>query len=82
MPFGSKNTPAFYTTIVKFLCYECILLFQETEHTIVMANSYPHIVCDDCIIDDILLFSNHISTILHYFLALNDPLLGIDFPSN
>ena len=45
-----------------------ILLFQETKLTIVMTNSPPHIICDDrIIIDDIILFSNHVSIILHHF---------------
>ena len=57
-------------------------LFQETKETIIITNSPPCIVCDDrIIIDNILLFSNHVSTILHYFLALHES-LSIDFTSN
>ena len=36
-----------------------------------MNKSYPHVICDDCIIlDYILLFSNYIPTILHYILCI------------
>ena len=54
--------------MMQFLREDWIILFQETKHNIVMTNSPSNIVCDDrIIIDDILLFSNHVSTILHYF---------------
>ena len=68
IPFGPKNSPVFYTAMVQFFREDWILLFQEIKHTIVMTNSPCNIVCDDrIIINDILLFSNHVSTILHYF---------------
>ena len=57
--FRSENTPTFYTAIMQFLRDDWILLFQKTKHTIVTTNFF-------FIIDDILLFSNHASTILHY----------------
>ena len=44
---------------MQFLRDDWILLFQKTKHTIVTTNFF-------FIIDDILLFSNHTSTILHY----------------
>ena len=68
MPFGSKNTPVFYFAMIQFLRECWILLFQGTKDTIVMTNTSSHILCDNrIIIDDILLFSNHVSSILHYF---------------
>ena len=61
MPFGLKNAPVFYTTIVQFLRDDWILLFQETKDTIVITNLSPHSFCDyRIIIDDIFLFSNYV----------------------
>ena len=66
--FGPKNAPAFYTTMMQFLRDDWTILFNETSHTINLSNSPTNIVCDDrIIIDDILLFSNHITILLHYF---------------
>ena len=68
MPFGPKNAPAFYTAMMQFLRDNWTILFNETRNTINLSNSPTNIVCDDrIIIDDILLFSNHIPTLLHYF---------------
>ena len=68
MPFGPKNAPAFYTAMMQFLRDDWTILFNETRNTINLSNSPTNIVCDDrIIIDDILLFSNHIPTLLHYF---------------
>ena len=68
MPFGPKNAPAFYTAMMQFLRADWTTLFNETKHVINVSNSPTTIVCNDrIIIDDILLFSNHIPTLLHYF---------------
>ena len=54
--------------MIQFLSDDLILLFQEIIHTIVSDNSTPYIVCDNrIIINAILLFSNHVPTILPFF---------------
>ena len=66
MPFGPKNAPELYTVMMQILRDDWIALFNETRHSIVDENSPKTIVCDDKIfIDDILLYSNHIPTLLH-----------------
>ena len=68
MPFGPKNAPAFYTAMMQILRDDWIALFNETRHSIVDEHSPETTVCDDkIVIDDILLYSNHIPTLLHYF---------------
>ena len=68
MPFGPKNAPAFYTTMMQILRDDWIALFNETRYSIVDNHAPDIIVCDDkIVIDDILLYSNHIPTLLHYF---------------
>ena len=72
MPFGTKNAPAFYTVMMNFLRDDWILSFNETKHNVSFDHSSTKIICDDrIIIDDILLFSNHIPTLLHYFPVLH-----------
>ena len=68
MPFGPKNTPAFYTTMMQFLRADWTVLFNETKQSIKISDSPSTIIWNDrIIIDDILLFSNHILTLLHRF---------------
>ena len=68
MPFGPKNAPAFYTAMMQIICDDWITLFNEIRHSIVDEHAPDIIVCDDkIVIDDILLYSNHIPTLLHYF---------------
>ena len=68
MHFGPKNAPAFYTVMMQILRYDQIALFNETRHSIVDKNAPNTIFCDDkIVIDDILLYSNHIPTLRHYF---------------
>ena len=44
------------------------ILFQETKDTIAVTNSPPYNVCGDCIIiDNVLLFSHHISCVTRFF---------------
>ena len=71
MPFGPKNAPAFYTVMMQILRDDWIALFNETRHSIVDEHAPNIIVCDDkIVIDDILLYSNHIPTLLHYFFCV------------
>ena len=68
MPFGPKNAPVFYTSMMWFLRDEWILFFNETRHIISLSNSPAKVICNDSIIiDDALLFSNHTPTLLYYF---------------
>ena len=68
MPFGPKNTPAFYTAMMQFLRTDWTVWFNETKQTIKLSDSPSTIIYNGrVIIDDILLFSNHIPTLLHYF---------------
>ena len=68
MSFSPKNSPAFYTTMIQFLRADWTVLFNETTNNINLSDSPSTIICNDrIIIDDILLFSNHIPTLLHYF---------------
>ena len=68
MPFGTKNAPAFYTTMIQILRKEWMFLFTKTKSTIPTSNLLSTLIGDDKIImDDILLYSNHSSTLLHYF---------------
>ena len=62
LPFGSTNAPAFYTVMMQSLRKEWLLLFARL-------NSAPVSIVynDKIIIDDILLYSNHINTLIHYF---------------
>ena len=62
LPFGSTNAPAFYTVMMQSLRKEWLLLFAR------LNSVHVSIVCNDkIIIDDILLYSNHINTLIHYF---------------
>ena len=68
MLFRPKTAPAFYTAMMQILRDDWIALFNETRHSIVDEHSPETIVCDDkIVIDEILLYSNHIPTLLHYF---------------
>ena len=54
--------------MTQFFRADWIVLFNETKQTIKLFDSPSTIICNDrIIIDDILLFSNHIPTLLHYF---------------
>ena len=51
-----------------FLRDDWILLFNETKYTVSYDQLPTKVICDDrIIIDNILLFSNHMSVLLHYF---------------
>lgn len=56
---------------MKYLCDDYILLFKGTKHVIILDSSPFIIICDDIIIiNDILIFSNHVPTIFHYFACI------------
>ena len=68
MPFGSKNVPTINTDMIQFWRDNYIILFQETRHIIYRVKLWSNIINNNCIIiDNIILFSNYIPTILNYF---------------
>ena len=68
MPFDPKNAPVFYTTMIQYLRKEWLLLFADTKHVISCDNVSNTLICNDkIIIDDGLLYSNHVPSLLHYF---------------
>ena len=72
MPFGPKNAPSFYTVMMQSLREKLLILFAETKNSISILNPPSTIICDDKIImDDIIPFSNHDPTLLHYFLYVS-----------
>ena len=83
MTFGPKNAPALYTAMMQFLRDDWNILFNGTRHIIQLSQLPTNIICNDrIIIDDILLFFNHIPTYLHYFPALRKFLQNIVFHLN
>ena len=68
MPFGPKDTPAFYTAMIRIVQEKWIILFNNTKHIVISDHSLTNTFCNSkTIIDDILLYSKHIPTLLHYF---------------
>ena len=68
MPFGPKNAPVFYTAMMKVLQNEWVVLFNATKYIVPSDTSLAKIFCDSkTIVDDTLIYSNHIPTLLHYF---------------
>ena len=54
--------------MIRYVCDDYILLFQETRHIISFDQSLSNVIYDDrIIIDDIQYFYYHILTILYYF---------------
>ena len=50
-----------------------LVLFNETKHSIIVENTPNTMIGDDkIVIDDILLYSNHIPTLLHYLSCISD----------
>ena len=67
MHFGLKKI-AFNNAMMQFLRDNWILLFEETKRVIILDNSPSTGICDNIIIiDDVLLFYNHLLNILYYF---------------
>ena len=68
MPFGSNNAPAFYTTIMKILHDNWVILLNSTKDIVPSDMSITKIFYDSkIIVDDILIYSNHIPTLFHHF---------------
>ena len=68
LPFGPTNAPGYYTAMMQSLRKEWLLLFSTTKHLVRVTLPTIEIMCDDkIIIDDILLYSNHVPTFLNYF---------------
>ena len=68
MSFGPKNVPIFYTTSLKILHNERVVLFNSIKDIVPFDTYVANIFCDNkTIIDEILIYSNHILTFLYYF---------------
>ena len=68
MSFDRKNSPAFYTAMMQSLRKEWLLLFTNTKHVISCDNVPNTLICNDkIIIDNSLLYFNHVPSLLHYF---------------
>ena len=68
MPFEPKNAPVFYADMIKILHDKWVIILYSTKECIPSDPSISKIFCDNkTIIDDTLIYSNHISTLLHYF---------------
>ena len=66
--FGSTNAQYFYTAMIQSLRKEWLLLYADTKHLIHLDSSPVTIICNDkIIIDDFLLYSNNLNTLIHYF---------------
>ena len=83
MSFGPKNASAFYTAMIQFLRADWTILFSKTNQTIKLSDSPSTIIFNNrIIIDDIILFSNHVPTIYITFLALRKFSQNFVFPLN
>ena len=68
LPFGSTNKPSFYTAMMHYLGMKWLLLYSDTKHLIHLDSTTITIICNDkIIIDDILLYSNNVNTLIRYF---------------
>ena len=68
MPFGPKNAPAFYTAMMQSLHKEWLLLFADKKKFISYDNDPNTLTCNaKTIIDDVLLYSNHVPSFLRCF---------------
>ena len=66
MHFGSNNVSVFYTSMIQYLRKEWLLLFTDMKRVISFDTFHVTIICNDkIIIDDILLYSNHVPTLFH-----------------
>ena len=71
IPFVAKNSPVFYTTILRVLQDEWIILFNDTKHIIKSDTYLVNVYCNSkTIIDDTLIYSKHIPILLHYFVCV------------
>ena len=68
LPFGPTNAQSSYTTIMQTIQKNWLLLYADTKHLIHLDSASVTIVYNDkIIIDDILLYSNNVNTLIHYF---------------
>ena len=68
LPFVPKNTPSFYTAMMQTLRKIWLLLYTEIKHLLHLDSAPVTIMCNEKIfIDDILLYSNNVKTLIHYF---------------
>ena len=71
MPFGCNTSLEFYTTMMQSLRKEWLFLFTDTKHVISYDTVPIALICNDkIIIDDILPYSNHVPSLLHYFFGV------------
>ena len=79
LPFGPTNDPGYYTAMMQSLRKEWLLLFATTKYLVRVTSPTIEIMCaDKIIIDDILLYSNHVPI----FLVLPKYLPNIDYLLN
>ena len=68
LPFGPTNASSFYTTMIQYLRKEWLLLYADTKHLTHLDSVPVTIICNDkIIINDILLYSNNVNTLIHFF---------------
>ena len=68
MLFGSTNALDFYTATIQALHKKWLFIFSDTKYLICVTSAPITIICNDkIIIDDILLYTNNVLTLLHYF---------------
>ena len=54
--------------MIQSLRKEWLLLYADTKHLILLDSAPVAIICNDkIVIDDILLYSNNVNTLIHYF---------------
>ena len=79
LPFGPTNDPGYYTAMMQSLRKEWLLLFATTKYLVRVTSPTIEIMyADKIIIDDILLYSNHVPI----FLVLPKYLPNIDYLLN
>ena len=68
MSFEAKNVSAFYTTIIKVQQDDWVIIFNNTKHIVKSDTSLANTFYNSKkIIDDTLIYSNYILTLLHHF---------------
>ena len=68
LPFVPTNAPSCYTAMMQSLRKKWLLLYADTKHLIHLDSTPVTIICNDkIIIDDILLYSNNVNTLIYYF---------------
>ena len=68
MPFEPKNTPVFYTTMMKIINDELVIIFTSTKYCVPCDTCITKTFCDSkTIIDYTLIYSNLIPILYQYF---------------